>query len=416
MNSPFHVGAPLGTPGSSGPPPANGASIPQSVHISQHPHPHQQQQQQQQQPVQQASIQQVPQQQQQQQQQQQPQQNTPSQLQPSSQLPSSQTPNNGDAVGPGSESLPSKASWVWRFFARPLNEGERSVCLVMNQAYNTPCGSSYKNSGTTNLARHLTTKHGITAPPGGRGTDGEAIVSGLGTGASAGPGGTEGIMVYRGPLVRSSQIRHARASPYSRPFVPAPPPPAAPIAPIAPPAPLQQSPYSLRAGMQPRGTFSFDRCDTAHYVFPLFQINIQRLSTHVARIWFSRPDTFDAIPVPAGTVQIDSDGSIHAEHCGSFYVTHFDSHTVTHNNVPVLQINNQRLRQVSVHAVCDRWSVRDPVGRIKSQDGQRVQNKPSVVVNPLLFQAVARISRPDQHEDDEEANDDDEDDDDPWDD
>ncbi|KAJ3178156.1 hypothetical protein HDU87_003708 [Geranomyces variabilis] len=116
-----------------------------------------------------------------------------------------------------------------------------------------------------------------------------------------------------------------------------------------------------------RGSISFANGNSYRYEFAEWVIRVEKLSQHVARVWFTDHQG-NPVAVPANTFLLDEDGTHHNDHAGSFFVTWIGHHQITHNGVNVFATDNQK--QVSVHASCLHWEVRGPLGELVRRDGK----------------------------------------------
>ncbi|KAI8820132.1 uncharacterized protein EV422DRAFT_531767 [Fimicolochytrium jonesii] len=148
--------------------------------------------------------------------------------------------------------------------------------------------------------------------------------------------------------------------------------------------------------MNSRGSISFRNGNTYSYEFPEFKIRIEKLSPHVARLWFANFQG-QQIPVPPNTFLLDENNVAHNDFGGSFFITWIGSHTITRNGVVIFKTNNKK--QVSVHASAEHWEVRDVMGGLRRRDGQPVIFAP---LPNIIQQAVQFPQLDDDDEEDEE--------------
>ena len=134
-----------------------------------------------------------------------------------------------------------------------------------------------------------------------------------------------------------------------------------------------------------RGSISFINDHSYCYEFPAFHLRVEKLSQHVARVWFTNQQG-NQIPVPPNTFLLDEDGSAHNDFAGSFFVTWIGRHSITHNGVVIFNTNNQK--QVSVYSSCVHYEVRDALGRVRRRDGQAVAIVPAPEMEVVAVQAV----------------------------
>ncbi|KAJ3179613.1 hypothetical protein HDU87_002819 [Geranomyces variabilis] len=149
--------------------------------------------------------------------------------------------------------------------------------------------------------------------------------------------------------------------------------------------------------MNSRGSISFANGNSYRYEFAEWVIRVEKLSQHVARVWFADHQG-NPVPVPANTFLLDEDdGTHHNDHAGSFFITWIRHHRITHNGVNVFATDNRK--QVSVHASCLHWEVRGPLGELVRRDGKKT---PAAAGQDAVVAAANDVDDDDKEEEEEE--------------